>query len=152
MLEARLEEGPGDLPVVSGGDRHGLEPNAIVNLSHGTSLVEFIHEIRHDRRSHVVFMPQYHEPLKLRILQTMVDIVRDYPDSLEGRRSWADRVYYREADGRAVPVCHHWTNGEPMLIRTFIMAMRLAEFRGIRSALRLALNDRAIWSDQGAVI
>jgi len=31
-----------NLPVISGGDRHGLEPNAILNLSHAATLVEFI--------------------------------------------------------------------------------------------------------------
>src|SRR6185312_11724317 len=63
-----------DLPVVAGGDRHGLEPNSILNLSASADLREFIHEVRYRRRSHVVFMPQYHEPLKMRVLQTMVDI------------------------------------------------------------------------------
>jgi hypothetical protein len=83
------------IPLVSGGDRHGLEPNAIVNLTRGSNLVEFIHEVRDERFSHVVFMPQYHDPLKLRILQTMVDVVREYPDNFEGRRIWSDRVFFR---------------------------------------------------------
>lgn len=75
-----------DLPVVAGGDRHGLEPNAVLNLSPSADLREFIHEIRYRRRSHVVFMPQYQRPLKIRVLQTMVDVMREYPDNLEDRR------------------------------------------------------------------
>ncbi len=139
------------LPVVSGGDRHGLEPNAIVNLSRGGNLIEFIHEIRQERRSHLVFMPQYHEPLRTRVLQTMIDVVRDYPDNLDGRRCWSDRVYYRPTeDGIALPLSHFWPRGKPLLIESFVQAMRLAEFRGIRSALRFALHDRPLWSDQEA--
>ena len=141
------------LPLISGGDRHGLEPNSIVNLTQGGTLADFIHEIRYHRRSHVVFMPQYREPTKLRILQTMVDIVRDYQDNLEGRRSWSDRVYYRPTgSSTALPLSNFWPEGKPLLIEMFVRAMRLAEFRGVRSALRLALNDRPIWSDPEAAV
>lgn len=139
-------------PVVSGGDRHGREPNAILNLSRGANLVDFIREVRSERRSHIVFMPQYSEPLRMRILQTMVDIVRDYPENLEGRRSWSDRVYYRQADGRPVPLRHYWPTGTPFVIQAFVKAMRLAELRSVQSAIRLALNDRTLWSDREALI
>ena len=142
------------IPLVSGGDRHGQEPNAIVNLTHGASLVEFIQEVRYRRRSHVVFMPQYHEPLKLRILQTMVDIVREYPDNSDGRRVWSDRVFFRpQNQTEPVPVSSYWQNGGPAVIRYFITAMRLLELRTVRSALRFALNDRAaVWSDSEVAV
>ncbi|MGA8025603.1 MAG: hypothetical protein WB992_00540 [Bryobacteraceae bacterium] len=84
-----------NLPVVAGGDRHGLEPNAILNLSRSLTLAEFVEEIRYRRFSHVVFMPQYRQPRKLRILRMIVDILRDYKD-LEDRRSWTDRVFGRD--------------------------------------------------------
>ena len=85
-----------NMPVVSGGDRHGREPNAILNLSRGATFAEFVHEVRRERLSYVVFMPQYREPLKMRVLQTMVDVVREYPENFAGRRAWADRVFYRD--------------------------------------------------------
>lgn len=137
------------IPVVSGGDRHGTEPNAIVNLTRGANLVEFIHEVRHEKFSHVVFMPQYHEPLKLRILQTMVDVVREYPDNFEGRRIWSDRVFFRpEPEAEPVPLTSYWKDGGPAVIQHFVGAMRLIERRSVRSALRLALNDRStVWSE-----
>lgn len=142
------------LPTVGGGDRHGLEPNAIVNLTHGRNLIEFIHEVRYARFSHTVFMPQYHEPLKLRVLQTMVDVVRDYPDNFEGRRLWSDRVFFRPSgDAEPVPIGSIWKMGGPAVARQFIAAMRLIERRSVRSALRLALNDRAsVWSDQEVAV
>jgi hypothetical protein len=142
------------LPVVGGGDRHGLEPNAIVNLTRGRNLVEFIHEVRYARLSHTVFMPQYHEPLKLRVLQTMVDVVRDYPDNFEGRRLWSDRVFFRPSgQAEPVPIGSIWKTGGPAVVRQFIGVMRLIERRSVRSALRLALNDRAsVWSDQEVAV
>lgn len=83
------------LPLVSGGDRHGREPNAILNLTRCSTFAEFVHEVRYERLSHVVFMPQYREPLKLRILQTVIDVLREYPENPEGRRLWSDRVFCR---------------------------------------------------------
>ena len=32
--------------LISGGDRHGVEPNANINLTNATSFTEFVHEIR----------------------------------------------------------------------------------------------------------
>lgn len=130
------------LPLVSGGDRHGREPNAILNLSRALNFVELVHEIRYERVSHVVFMPQYHEPLRLRILQTMIDVVRDYPENFVGRRTWADRVFYRDpATEVAVPLGLIWQDGGPMIVKQFVAAMRALEWRGVRSALRLALHE-----------
>ena len=48
--------------LISGGDRHGVGPNANVNLTRARSFTEFVHEVRRDRQSHVLFMPQYAEP------------------------------------------------------------------------------------------
>jgi hypothetical protein len=97
-------------------------------------------------------MPQYHEPLKLRILQTMVDIVRHYPENFAGRRTWADRVFYCDPATKAtVSLATLWPDGGPAIVKQFIAAMRLIEWTPLRSALRIALNDRsAVWSDQGA--
>ncbi len=143
-----------NLPLVSGGDRHGREPNAILNLSHATTFPDFVNEIRREGRSHVVFMPQYHDPLRMRILQTMVDVVRDYPENFQGRKTWADRVYYRDPiTGQVSPISAIWTDGGPAVVKHFIAAMRLVEWRGVRSALRLALNERtssATWTDPEA--
>lgn len=135
------------LPVVGGGDRHGREPNSILNLSYAATFSDFVDEVRNRRFSHLVFMPQYHEPLRMRVLQTMVDIVRHYPENLRGRRYWSDRVFYR-APGTAnpIPLAAVWNGNGPKIIGQFIFAMRLLEWRGIRSALRLALDDTAsVW-------
>ncbi len=148
-----------DLPVISGGDRHGREPNAILNLTRAVSFAGFVEEIRYARQSHVVFMPQYREPLKARVLQTMIDVVRDYPENIEGRRLWSDRVFYRDPVSRTnVPLSEIWQDGGPRVVQHFLSVMRFLERRGVQGALRLALEDRstvwskAIWSDSEASI
>ena len=134
-----------NLPVLSGGDRHGREPNALLNLSRALTFSEFVEEVRRDRFSHVVLMPQYREPLRLRILQTMVDVVRDYPENLEGRRTWGDRVFWRQPEtGVPLPLAAVWPDGGPRIVRHFIAAMRLLEWRTVQSAVKLALNDRSV--------
>lgn len=138
-----------DLPLVAGGDRHGREPNAILNLSRARTFAEFSEEVRRERVSHVVFMPQYREPLKLRVLQTMVDVVREYPENFGGRRTWADRVHYRDPETQlTVPLSELWPDGGPAIVKHFVAAMRIVGWTPFRSALRLALNERAaIWSE-----
>jgi hypothetical protein len=67
--------------VISGGDRHGIQPNANTNLTHAASFDEFVDEVRRDRISHILFMAQYAEPWRHRIFQATLDVIRNYPDS-----------------------------------------------------------------------
>ncbi|MBC7928468.1 MAG: hypothetical protein H7039_22730, partial [Bryobacteraceae bacterium] len=57
------------LPIISGGDRHACEPNALVNLTNAATFCEFVSEVRNDGQSKVLFMNQYNEPLRLRLMQ-----------------------------------------------------------------------------------
>ena len=99
-------------------------------------------------------MAQYHEPLKMRVLQTMMDVVREYNENFAGRRTWADRVFYRDPETKIVtPLASLWADGGPGIVKQFIAAMRLIEWSPLRSALRMALDDRsAVWSDREAAI
>ncbi len=84
------------IPLVSGGDRHGREPNATLNLTNARTFGAFATEVR-SGKSHVVLMPQYRRPLWLRIAESVADIVADAPDHVEGWTSWTQRVF-RECD------------------------------------------------------
>ncbi len=90
--------------LISGGDRHGLEPNANVNLSRATTFTEFVHEIRYEDRSHVLFLPQYAQPWKHRILESTLDAIRDYPEFPLGSRTWDERVWHPDAAGVVRPI------------------------------------------------
>ncbi len=127
-------------PLISGGDRHGCEPNANVNLTHAGSFAEFVEEIR-SGASHVLFLPQYRENIRLRYLETMWDVIRDYPDHTN-RVRWSDRVFYRRDNGVAVPLSTLWQSGGPDIVRCFLTAVRFFQSPGVRSVLRLALSGR----------
>jgi hypothetical protein len=119
-----------DMPVVAGGDRHGVEPNAILNLSRADTLAGFVHEVRRQRFSHVVFMPQYRQPQMLRIVHTVIDALREYPENFEGRRTWPDRVFYRDpATGASVPLAAVCKGRGTRIIGRLVAAMRVVDRR-----------------------
>lgn len=128
--------------VISGGDRHGIEPNANVNMTHASSFTEFVNEIRRERQSHVLFMPQYAEPWKHRILQSTLDAIRDYPHFPEGSRRWDERVYHPDVRGVVRPICELWDGGHaPLYLRTVLSAVRLMGAAPLSSGLRLAWTN-----------
>jgi len=125
--------------TISGGDRHGCEPNATLNLSNAQSFTEFVHEIRREHRSHVLFMPQYAEPNTLRVLQTVLSVIRDYPDYSSGSRQWDERVFHPDRNGEIVPLATLWKKPPPY-VRSFFWALHLLEKAPVRNAMRMALS------------
>jgi hypothetical protein len=128
--------------LISGGDRHGVEPNANINLSNASSFTEFVHEIRRQRRSNVLFMPQYAEPWKLRILQSTIDAIRNYPEFPQGSRNWDERVYHPGPDDVVRPLCELWPKeSAPVFMRAVIAFVQLMGRGPVSGGLRLAWND-----------
>lgn len=128
------------LPVLSGGDRHGREPNANVNLTCAATFPEFVAEVRHGH-SHVLFLPQYNGSLKLRCLETMADTLRDYPE-YPGRVQWSDRIYFRHDDGNVATLTSLWRGAGPGIVRNFVALLRVLESRRVRATLRQALAGK----------
>jgi len=116
-------------PIVTGGDRHGCKPNTVVNLTNAQTFEEFVEEIRVDKRSEVVLMPEYKQPLHSRQLQSFSEILRNYPEFPEGRRRWFDRVHFDIGDGTGLnPLsAYGWVNGGPLWLR---LAIRTLGFFG----------------------
>jgi hypothetical protein len=128
--------------AISGGDRHGVEPNANVNLTHASSFTEFVHEVRQERRSHVLFMPQYKEPWKHRILNSTLAAIRDYPEFPEGMQRWDERVYHPDAAGAMRPLSELWVGPRaPVYLGGIIRAVRMLGAAPVSGSLRLAWND-----------
>jgi hypothetical protein len=126
--------------AISGGDRHGLEPNAILNLTNALSFEEFVDEVRKDRMSDLLVMPQYREPLAFRYAECIWETIRDYPQN-PGRVRWADRFYQRTGPNTAAPFATLWgCNDGPGAIGVFIRILGLLGSRRLRSTLRLAMR------------
>ena len=124
--------------VMGGGDRHGVEPSAFVNLTNAENFTDFVHEVREKRRSHVLVMPQYAEPFALRILQTLLDAIREYPEYPQGSRKWDERVFHHDRHGVLRPLSTLWDK-PPVFIDLFFAAVRLLEITPIREVLRMML-------------
>lgn len=132
--------------TISGGDRHGVEPNANVNLTRATCFTGFVHEVRRERQSHVLYMPQYAEPWKHRILQSTLDAIRDYPHFPEGARRWDQRVYHPDSRGEMRPLNELWTSERrlaPVWIRTILACVRMMGEAPLSGTLRYAWDDSA---------
>jgi hypothetical protein len=132
--------------VISGGDRHGIEPNANVNLTHATSFTDFVHEVRRDRKSHVLFMPQYAEPWKHRILQSTLDAIRDYPHFPAGSQRWDQRVYHPDSRGEVRPLSELWNTENhraPSWMRAILAGVRMMGQAPLSGTLRFAWDDSA---------
>jgi hypothetical protein len=113
-----------------------------INLTNARSFSEFVQEIR-EGHSTVLFLPQYREPLRLRWLQTVWDIVRSYPKAEPARRRWSDRFFYRCSDGVERSVAEVWSSAGPLVLSHSLKVLRIPLMPPFRPALRLALADRA---------
>lgn len=131
-----------DMLLISGGDRHGLEPNANLNLTNATSFSEFVHEIRVEKKSDVLFMPQYAEPWKHRMLRSAVDAIRHYPDFPQGSQRWDERVFHPDAQGVVRPLSDLWPDGTPPSALSWgIGLVRLMGRGPFSQCFRMAWNE-----------
>jgi hypothetical protein len=135
---AQLARETGHL-VISGGDRHGLEPNANINLTSAASFTEFVEEIRVDRVSNVHFMPQYQERWEQRIFRSTLNAVTDFPDFMPGWQRWDERAFHPDKDGVMRSFAELWPEGHaPRLLRGAIQIVRMGGVRGLSAPLSLA--------------
>ena len=128
--------------LISGGDRHGVEPNANINLTNATSFTEFVHEIRRERKSSVLFMPQYAQPWKHRLLQSTIDAIRNYPEFPLGSRNWDERAYHPDANGVVRPLSELWPKqSAPIMMRILIAMVQLLGKGPVAGGLRIAWSE-----------
>ncbi len=112
------------IPIATGGDRHGCKPNTVINLTNTETFEEFVEEIRVNRRSEVVLMPEYKQPLHSRQLQSFSEILKLYPEFPEGRQKWFDRVHFDIGDGHGLrQLSVHWKRGGPTWLRWAIWTL-----------------------------
>jgi hypothetical protein len=128
--------------LISGGDRHGVEPNANLNLSNASNFTEFVHEIRREGKSDLLFMPQYAQPWKHRLLQSTIDAIRYYPEFPQGSRTWDERVYHPDVNGDLRPLSELWPNGAPPRAMSWMLGMvQLMGAAPLSGGLRLAWSE-----------
>jgi hypothetical protein len=126
------------IPVVGGGDRHGLTPNAIVNMTRASDLGEFAHELRVERFSCCVVFPEYADPFVGRVLQTVADVVGSH-DRQQGRTTWDERVFI-EMNGTEQSVASMWKR-EPLWLRSALAVTRAIAAKPFTRVFELTRAD-----------
>ncbi len=124
------------IPLISGGDRHGREPNATLNLTNASTFAEFVDEFRNGGTNRVLVMPQFHDPLVLRVIQGIADILADHPAHVNGQVRWSQRVFRHCHDESIKPLSHFFENGEPFLVLRMINASHWLTSPRLRPAWR----------------
>jgi hypothetical protein len=128
-------------PLISGGDRHALEPNTVLNLTNAETFEEFATEVR-DGRSSVLVTTQYAEPFALRILHNIEQILAEHEAHGMGWRRWSDRVFYACDDGVVRSLTELWGNDGPMAVQTFVRGVQILHQPLFRGAFRTMFGGR----------
>ena len=82
--------------------------------------------------AHVSF--HIHDPLLVRILHGLWDVLEDHPEHAEGRVRWSQRVYRRAYDENVYSFDHFFQNGEPFLTRQLLKFARFMASQKMRPA------------------
>lgn len=136
-----------NLPIVSGGDRHCMHSNTMVNLTDASSFAEFVSEVRTDGHSRIAVTPEYHIPLPSRQLASIAQIMGNYQNFPEGRRIWSDRVYL-DGNGSGLSALTEQWNGRPPLWTTATRwAINLLAHPWMRPVIGLLVGDKDIGSE-----
>lgn len=132
------------MPIATGGDRHGCKPNTVINLTNADTFEEFVHEIRVEKKSEVVLMPEYEHPLHSRQLQSFSEILTHYPDFPEDRQKWFQRVFFDTGDGLGVRslASHGWKRGGPGWLRAAIWTLGFLGGSTMRPLFRVARKKK----------
>jgi hypothetical protein len=130
------------IPLVSGGDRHGCQPNTVLNLTNSNTFAGFVEEVRVDKHTEIILMPEHNEPLHSRQLQSFSEILKYYEDFPEGRKRWFDRVFV-DADGNGVrQLSDFWKRGGPKWLRAAIWILGVMGSPKLRPVFRLAMKQK----------
>jgi len=126
-------------PVIGGGDRHALFPNAIVNLTRARDFAEFANELRVERTSYCVMFPEYAEPHVARILQSAAALLGPVREHHRGQTTWAERVFIT-TNGREHSV-DSMLEHEPVWLRGVIAMTRAIGSKRLAALYEMTRTD-----------
>jgi hypothetical protein len=124
-------------PAVAGGDRHAIEPNAVLNLSNAADFPEFVEEVR-DGHSDILLTHNYRRSYASRILHNTLDVLQTHENHSRGWTKWQERVFFTNPDGTVSSLSAIWGEKPPGAVAAFAKLMSFAEIPRVRHALRAA--------------
>jgi hypothetical protein len=105
------------LPSVAGGDRHGRQPNPVLNLTGAGTWSEYVSEIRQGFGNDILLMPKYWVSPKARDMEIAADALRHYHRHPYGQRRFIDRVF-ADIEGYGYhPLAFYWDGGIHLWVR-----------------------------------
>ena len=125
-------------PVISGGDRHALEPNSILDLTNAATFAEYVEQVR-SGFTDVLVTHHYRDPFRLRILRSLEEILQHYPDHGMGRYSWSDRAFYRCDDGATRSLAELFGRNVPAGVNLFVTSIGFLRHSGLERTFRFVL-------------
>ncbi len=132
------------LPIISGGDRHCMHSNTMLNVSNARTFSEFVGEIR-DGHSQIVVKPEYDFPLPARQVASIAQILGNYQHFPAGRQQWSERVYFDPSDGTGLKtLSQHWNGHQPLWSRVALLALSVLSLPMMRPVIGLTVGDKDI--------
>jgi hypothetical protein len=125
-----------DRPLVSGGDRHGTEPNTVLNLTQATGFGDFAEEIR-SGRSNVLITARYREPHALRMLHNFEVMAGDIENHAHAWCHWSERVFYQNDNGDVESLKQVLGGRVPRVLNAPFSLLKLLSVPGMRRAMRM---------------
>ena len=136
------------MPIISGGDRHCLHSNTMINVSNASTFDEFVNEVRIDGFSQIAVMPEYKRPLPARQVASIAQILGNFQDFPEGRRLWSDRVYLDADDGLGLKtLTEHWNGHHPVWSRAVLALLAGLSHPVVRPLIGMTIGDTDIGRD-----
>lgn len=132
------------LPTISGGDRHCLHSNTMINVTNARTFSEFVGEIR-DGHSEIVVTPEYKAPLPARQVASIAQILGNFKHFPEGRRLWSERIFFDANDGGGLKTLSaHWNGHQPLWSRAALLVLALLSQPMMRPVIGLTVGDKDI--------
>ncbi len=113
-----------------------------MNLTNAASFSEFVSEIRHDKVSEILVMPEYRENLFVRKVESVADFFRYYPEYPPGQRRWTNRVFFYLEEGVVRPLSYYWYRTVPLWVKSFMWLVSLTGSKYLKSALQICFRKK----------
>lgn len=130
-------------PLITGGDRHTLEPNTLLNLTNAATFSEFASEVR-GGESQLLITNAYRECLGLRILRGIEETLQNHENHGRGWVQWTDRCFYICDDGVTRSLTELFKNRPPAAVRTFVRGVHIIRMGAMRNAFRFAFPKQVL--------
>ena len=97
--------------LISGGDRHGVEPNANINLTNAATSPSLCTKSAAKSKAMCSLCRSTPSHGSTASCSPTFDAIRNYPEFPQGSRTWDERVYHPDAQGVVRPLSELWPKG-----------------------------------------